>query len=108
MPPLSHQSQFLYQTTEEWKTGKLHKIEIWFVEQDKKYYVLSECEKKAHWVQNILRDSKISFQVNDETFNNHGWIIEDVGEKDLILAIPAMMDKKYGWRDGLIVESSLS
>ncbi len=108
MPSPSPQSQFLYLNTKGWKTGKLHKIEIWFVEQDKKYYVLSERKKKAHWVQNILHDSKISFQVHSETFNGHGRIIEDSEEKNLILGISATMDRKYGWSGGLIVELSPS
>jgi len=106
--PLSH-SQFLYLTTKGWKTGKLHKIEIWFVERDKKYYVLSEHGKGAHWVQNILCDSKISFQVNNQILDGYGRVIEDAAtEKDLILRVSELMDKKYGWSDGLIVELSPS
>ncbi len=88
------QSQFLSLTTRGWKTGKLHKIEIWFVKQNKKYCILSEHRKKAHWVQNILHDSKISFQVNRITFNGHGRIIKDVDEeKDLIIKISGLMVK---------------
>ena len=106
--PLSP-SQFLYLTTKGWKTGKLHKIEIWFVEQNKKYYVLSEHGKGAHWVQNILCDSKISFQVNNQILNGYGRVIEDAAtEKDLILRVSELMDKKYGWSGGLIVELSPS
>jgi hypothetical protein len=101
-------SQFLYLTTKGWKTGKLHKIEIWFFERDKKYYVLSEHGKGAHWVQNILRDSKISFQVNNQILNGYGRVIEDILEKDLILRVSELMDKKYGWSDGLIMELSPS
>ena len=99
------QSQFLSLTTKGWKTGKLHKMEIWFVKQNKKYYILSEHRKKAHWVQNILHDSKISFQVNNITFNGHGRIIKDVDEeKDLIIKVSGLMDEKYSWSDGLLME----
>ena len=45
--------QFLYLTTKGWKTGKQHKIEIWFVEYDKRYYVMSENMDRADWVKNI-------------------------------------------------------
>ena len=41
---LLNQPDFLYLTTIGWKTGKHHKIEIWFVEYNKRYYVISE-----HW-----------------------------------------------------------
>lgn len=78
------QSQFLYLTTKGWKTGKLHKIEIWFVEQDEKYYILSERKKKAHWVQNILHDHKVSYQVDTHVTAGYGRVIEDIAEKDLI------------------------
>ena len=103
-PPTPSQSQFLYLTTKGWKSGKLHKIEIWFVEQNKKYYILSERKKKAHWVQNILNDPTISFQVDNQIFNGYGRVIENVVEEDLILRVSELMDKKYGWSDGLIVE----
>ncbi len=107
-PPPSTQLQFLYLTTKGWKTGKFHKIEIWFVEQNKKCYVLSEHRKKAHWVQNILHDPKISFQVDKQIFNGYGRVVEDAGENDLIHRVSELMDKKYGWSDGLIMELNSS
>ena len=85
MPNPPHtQSQFLYLTTKGWKSGKFHEIEIWFVEQNKKYYVLSEYKKKVHWVQNILHDPAISFHVDNQVFHGYGRVIEDVAETDLI------------------------
>lgn len=104
MPSPPSQSRFLYLITKEWKTGKLHKIEIWFVKQNKKYYILSEHRKKAHRIQNILHDSIISFRVNNKTLNGHARILEDDKDKDLIMKISALMDRKYDWSDGLIVE----
>ena len=98
------QSQFLSLTTKGWRTGKLHKIEIWFVKENKKYYILSEHKNKGHWVQNVLHDFIISFQVNNKTFNGHARTLEDDKDKDLIIKISALMDKKYGWSDGLIME----
>jgi hypothetical protein len=98
------QSQFLSLTTKGCKTGKLHKIEIWFVKQNKNFYILSEHKKKAHWIQNILHNSIISFQVNSKTFNGYDRTLEDNEDKDLIIKISALMDKKYGWSNGLIME----
>ena len=109
MPNPPHtQSQFLYLTTKGWKSGKLHEIEIWFVEQNKKYYVLSEYKKKVHWVQNILHNPTISFHVDNQAFHGYGRVIEDAVETDLINRISQLMDKKYGWSDGLIVELNSS
>ncbi len=105
-PPPSSPSklQFLYLRTRGWKTGKVHEIEIWFVEQNKKYYVLSEHKKKAHWVQNIIHYPKISIQVDNQNYNGYGRVVEAAVEKDLIHSVSELMDKKYGWSDGLIVE----
>ena len=102
------QSQFLYLTTKGWKTGKLHVIEIWYVEQNKNYYVLSEHRNKAHWVQNIIHDPKISFQVDKQIFNGYGRVVENDEESDLIHRVSELMDKKYGWSDGLIMELTSS
>lgn len=99
-------SQFLYLITREWKSHRLHKIEIWFVEHNKKYYVISEHQEKSHWVKNILYDSKISFEVNEKLFRGHARTIEDATEKDLISEISKLMNNKYGWSNGLIVELS--
>ena len=101
-------SQFLYLTTKGWRTGKLHNIEIWYVKQNKNYYILSEHRKKAHWVQNIIHDPKISFQVDKQIFNGYGRIVENVEESDLIHRVSELMDKKYGWSDGLIMELTSS
>jgi hypothetical protein len=61
MPPiefkflvLMNQAQFLYLTTIGWKTGRQHRIEIWFVDYNDKYYIMSERLNRAHCVQNII------------------------------------------------------
>ena len=43
----------LYLTTKGRKTTRQHTIEIWFVEYNKRYYILSERKKDSDWVQNI-------------------------------------------------------
>lgn len=95
--------QFLYLDTIGWKTTNRHRIEIWFVEHDKRYYILSERKQRAHWVQNILRNPKISFTVNTKNFDGYARVIEDK-ELELISNVSRLMNNKYGWSDGLIVE----
>ena len=95
--------QFLYLDTIGWKTTNRHRIEIWFVEHDKRYYILSERKKRAHWVQNILRNPKISFTVSNKNFDGYARVIEDK-ELELISNVSHLMNNKYGWSDGLIVE----
>jgi hypothetical protein len=35
------------------------KIEIWFVEYKDRYYIMSELQKKADWVQNIMHNPRV-------------------------------------------------
>lgn len=100
----SSQPQFLYVATLGWKTGKKHRIEIWFVEHGGRYYLFSEMKKNAHWVQNIIHHPKISFSVSGMTFDGRAKIISRETEKDLAAEVSALMKEKYGWNDGLIVE----
>jgi F420H(2)-dependent quinone reductase len=59
--------QFLYLSTKGWRTGRQHKIEIWFVSYADKYYVVAERKEKAHWVQNIMDNPTAkSFEVLHE------------------------------------------
>ena len=41
--------QFLYLTTKGRKTLRQHTIEIWFIEYNKRYYILSERKKASDW-----------------------------------------------------------
>ena len=95
--------QFLYLDTTGWKTGRRHRIEIWFAENDGKYYVMSEGEKDAHWVQNILHNPRVSFSVAGKNLSGSAMVIE----KGLVAnQIKKLMKEKYGWDGGLVVELS--
>jgi hypothetical protein len=50
----------LYLTTTGWRTGWKHEIEIWFVQHNGKYYLISEDGYYSHWVQNIEHDPTLS------------------------------------------------
>jgi deazaflavin-dependent oxidoreductase (nitroreductase family) len=76
-------SQFLYLTTIGWKSGKQHKKKIWFVEHHERYYILSELQKHAHWVQNIIHNPRVLFTVNDRTFTGIARIVEQDKESKL-------------------------
>ena len=60
-------------------------------------------KKRAHWVQNILRNPKILFTVNNKNFDGYARVIDDK-ELELISNVSRLMNNKYGWSDGLIVE----
>ena len=92
-------------TTIGWKTGKEHKIEIWFVEYNKRYYIISERLERAHWVQNIKYNPKVSFSINDNTvFKGTARIVDQEKEPGLAREVLKLMSTKYKWSQGLIVE----
>jgi deazaflavin-dependent oxidoreductase (nitroreductase family) len=97
-------TQFLYLTTTGWKSAKEHLIEIWFVKNNGKYYVMSERGRSAHWVKNISHDPKILFRINNLIFNGHAKIIEPLEKAQLAAQVSELMKAKYGWDQGLIVE----
>ena len=97
-------SQFLYLTTKGRKTTRQHTIEIWFVEYNKRYYILSERKKASDWVQNIIFNSNVSFKVNNNIYKGYARIVDKSKESTLANAVSDLMFSKYGWNDGLIVE----
>ena len=97
-------SQFLYLTTNGRKTTKQHTIEIWFIEYNKRHYILSERKKASDWVQNIIIDSNVSFNVNNKTYKGYARLVDKNKEPILANAVSDLMFSKYGWNDGLIVE----
>jgi deazaflavin-dependent oxidoreductase (nitroreductase family) len=98
------EQQFLYLTTIGWKTRREHRIEICFVPYADKYYVISERKEKAHWVQNIMHNPRVMFNVNSKSFEAVAQIVDKHSDSRLAEAVSHLMQTKYGWSDGLIVE----
>ena len=84
----------MHLNTTGWKSGKRHEIEIWFVQYNDKYYIMSERLNRAHWVQNIMHNPRISFTVNHKTFEGNGRIIDNDKESKLAAEVSNLMDKK--------------
>jgi deazaflavin-dependent oxidoreductase (nitroreductase family) len=101
---LSDEPQFLYMTSTGWRSGNPHRIEIWFVEHEGRYYIVSEMRERSHWVQNVQRSPAITFEVGEQAFRGRGRVIDRAAEPELAAAVAAKMDAKYEWSDGLIVE----
>jgi deazaflavin-dependent oxidoreductase (nitroreductase family) len=103
-PPDVSELQFLYLTTQGRTSGEPHMIEIWFVHHDGCFYLVSERRERFDWVQNIVRNPTVMFYVGEHAFVGTGRIVEADREPELAAAVAALMEAKYGWSDGLIVE----
>ena len=97
---------YLYLTTTGHRSGKRHIIEIWFVEHEGCYYIVSEKGEAAHWVRNIRANPAIRFRLGT-AMNDGGASADGLAcfpeEAALIDAVKAKMDAKYGWSNGLVV-----
>ncbi len=101
---MPEEPQFLYLTTTGWKSGKAHEIEIWFVQHGGRYYLVSEHGERSHWVQNIQHNAALSFRVGEQKFQGKGRVVDRDKEPKLAADVSALMNAKYDWSDGLIVE----
>lgn len=92
-------------TTHGWRSGNQHRIEIWFVEYNERYYIISERLEGAHWVQNIKHNPTVSFSINDNRiFKGNARIVDQEKESSLSAEVSKLMNTKYKWSQGLIVE----
>lgn len=105
--PESEAPQFLYLTTTGRKTGRLHQIEIWFVEYERSFYMIHEHGSRADWIANIFANPAVSFSVGSreaEAIAATGRLVDRDAEPELSGAVAALMEAKYNWSDGRIVE----
>ena len=101
---MEYKDEFFYLTTTGWKSGSPHEIEIWFVALNGAYFLISEKADNAHWVQNIRRNQGVSFRVEGGRYRGQARFIEREQEPQLAAEVCALMDEKYSWSSGLIVE----
>jgi hypothetical protein len=71
------QSRYLLLTAKGWKTGINHKIRMWFVERNGRYYITSETSTKAHWVQNIIHYPRVLIEISNNVFEATTRIIDN-------------------------------
>jgi len=98
--------RFLYLTTTGRVSGLPRTIEIWFVEDADRYYVVAERREAAQWVKNIERDPAVLFRVGrrGESVPLVPGMARIVREAEVVSRVAGLMQEKYGWSDGLVVE----
>ena len=69
------------------------------------FFYLEVRKKASDWVQNIMSDPKVSFNVNNKNYKGYARIVVDKSKEPILSnAVSDLMFSKYGWNDGLIVE----
>ena len=100
---------FLYLTTTGRRSGLPRRIEIWFVELEGRFCLVSERRERSGWVRNIGSEPNVRFSVGTREDDGQARPLADarariVGDGPPAPAVKALMDDKYGWSDGLVVE----
>ncbi len=97
-------TQFLYLTTVGRKTGLPWEIEIWFVEENGKYYVVAEHREESQWVKNIRHHPQVHVRIGDREFNATARVLDEEHDRDIYHRARVLEKAKYGWDEGLPVE----
>jgi deazaflavin-dependent oxidoreductase (nitroreductase family) len=103
----SDPTEFFYLTTIGRKSGKPHQIEIWYVEYDGSYYMVSEAHDHADWVRNILHNPAVTYSIGSSSAAQlpaAARPVDPMHEPELAAAVSGLMDAAYDWSSGLIVE----
>jgi deazaflavin-dependent oxidoreductase (nitroreductase family) len=104
--------RFLYLVTRGRTTGQPRAIEIWYVEEGGRFFIVAERREETHWVKNVRAHAEVSISVGtrgDMTSevprtDAHARIVDDAADAPLAAQVRALMHQKYGWSDGLVVE----
>ena len=105
---MSREPKYLYLTTTGRRSGRPRRIEIWFTRHEGRYYLVAEHGLKAQWVQNILSEPAVRARVGRRSFRGRARVVDARSERDLVTAIRARSEAKYGWGAGLVVEVALT
>jgi len=89
---------FAYLTTTGRRSGRPHRIEIWFAIENGVLYMLSGGGESADWVQNIRKDRDVRIQVGSRTAAAKARIVRAARDDQ---RARELLDAKYmGWKAG--------
>ena len=96
--------QFLYLTTTGRISGQPREVEIWYLEANGRYYLLSEGGREANWVRNIERNSRVKVAVGKREFEGTARVVDEQRDPETWALAHRLGKKKYDWDGGLPVE----
>jgi deazaflavin-dependent oxidoreductase (nitroreductase family) len=89
---------FAYLTTTGRRSGKPHRIEIWFAIEDGRIFLLSGGGERADWVRNIQRNAEVRVQIGSQSTPARARAAR-AGAEDQ--RARELLDGKYmGWKPG--------
>ena len=82
---------FAYLTTIGRRTGRPHRIEIWFAVEDGRVFMLAGGRERADWVRNLKADPRIRIELGDDIYAGIARVLdpglsEDQRARELLVA----------------------
>jgi deazaflavin-dependent oxidoreductase (nitroreductase family) len=90
---------FLYLTTTGRRSGRPHRIEIWFAAQDRTLYLMSGGRDHADWVRNLLANPRVSVDLGGETHQGIARVLAPETAEDQLAR--RLLVTKYGDQEDL-------
>jgi deazaflavin-dependent oxidoreductase (nitroreductase family) len=73
---------FCYLTTTGRRTGRPHRIEIWYAPDGDTLYLLAGAGMESDWVQNLVADPAVLVEVDGAARAAHGRVLDDGPEAE--------------------------
>ena len=69
-------ASYAYVTTIGRRTGRPHRIEIWFAVEEGHMYLLSGGRERSDWVRNLQANAQVTVELGDETHTGRARVLE--------------------------------
>lgn len=95
---------YCYLTTTGRRTGRPHRIEIWYAADSNILYLLSGGGRSSDWVRNLTTNPAVVVEVEDEVFPAHARVLQNGEEAELARSLvftkyaPRHDGDLTGWR----------
>jgi deazaflavin-dependent oxidoreductase (nitroreductase family) len=96
---------YCYLTTTGRRSGRPHRIEIWFAAEGGTLYLLAGGGRSSDWVQNLMVDPTVLVEVDDNEHRARGRVLEGGDEAELARSLvfakyaPRYKGDLTGWRE---------
>ena len=98
--------RLVHLTTRGRRTGHPHTVELWFAVSGGKVYLSHEGEE-TDWMKNIMKDSRVSFEIGGRDFTGKARYLKDHSE-EAELAKTVLYEKYYGKEAREVIEDWFS
>jgi len=88
-------AQYLYLTTTGRVSGKLRTVELWFVVQEGKLYMVSGAPQQTNWVRNLRQNPRVHVRIHAAEWDGMGRVLAPT-EQPLWDTVCRMACEKYG------------